>query len=70
MPILEQDIVFLKSEVMADVPEGGGAATGNVVVDNVSNNVFDDIPELSRIVGEVSLRKISLAVRTGDDGDV
>ena len=64
MPILEQDIVFLKSEVMADVPEGGGAATGNVVVDNVSNNIFDDIPELSRIVGEVSLRKIALAVQT------
>lgn len=66
MPILEQDIVFLRSQVMADVPEGGGAASGAIVVDNQSNNVFDDIPELSRIVGEVSLRQVYLAVQTAD----
>lgn len=66
MPILEQDIKLLKSQVMADVPEGGGAATGTVIVDNVSNNVFADIPELSRVIGEVSLRLAYLGVQTAD----
>lgn len=66
MPILESDIVLLKHQVMADVPEGGGAATGEIIVDNVSNNIFADIPELARIIGEVSLRGVSLAVQTDD----
>ena len=31
MPIQEQNIVFVESQVMDDVPEGGGAATGRVI---------------------------------------
>lgn len=64
MPILEQDIKLLKSQVMEDVPEGGGAATGVEIVDNVSNNIFADIPELDRITGAVSLRLAYLSVQT------
>lgn len=33
MPILDGDIVLLKSSVLDDVPEGGGMATGIAVVD-------------------------------------
>lgn len=66
MPILEQDIQLLKSQVPADVPEGGGAATGEVIVDNQSNNIFADISELDRILGAVSLRLGYLGVRTPD----
>ena len=33
MPIQEQNIQFVESQVMDDVPEGGGAATGRVIPD-------------------------------------
>jgi hypothetical protein len=64
MPIQEQDIQILKSQVLADVPEGGGAATGNQVVDGASNNLFPDVSELDRVYGAVNARKVFLGVRT------
>lgn len=64
MTILEGDIQILSSQVLADVAEGGGAATGAAIVDGVSNNLFDDISELDRTVGRVNLRKVFPAVRT------
>jgi hypothetical protein len=64
MAILDSDIQLLASQVLADVPEGGGAATGIEIQDGVSNNLFDDISELDRVYGDVSLRKVFVAVRT------
>lgn len=64
MAILDGDIVLLKSAVIDDVPEGGGMATGNVVVDGVSNNLFPDISELDRTYGRIGLRKVFPAVLT------
>lgn len=64
MPILDGDIVLLKSSVLDDVPEGGGMATGLAVVDGVSNNLFPDISELDRTYGRISLRKVFPAVLT------
>ena len=64
MAIQEQNIVFVESQVMDDVPEGGGAATGNVIIDGQMNNVFEDISDLDRALGRFNLRKIFLAVRT------
>lgn len=64
MPIQEQNIQFVRSEVMDDVAEGGGAATGNVVVDGTMNNVFEDISDLDRAYGRFNLRKLFVAVRT------
>ena len=63
MPIPEGNIVFVKSQTMDDVPEGGGAATGTVVVDAQLNNVFEDISDLDRTYGRFNLRKLFLAVR-------
>lgn len=63
MPIQEQNIVFVESQVMDDVPEGGGAATGLVIPDGVMNNVFEDISDLDRAYGRFNMRKIFLAVR-------
>lgn len=63
MAIQESNIVFVKSQVMDDVPEGGGAATGTVIADGVMNNVFEDISDLDRAYGRFNLRKIFLAVR-------
>ena len=64
MPIQEQNIKFLASQVMDDVPEGGGAATGNEIPDGVMNNVFEDISDMDRAMGRFNLRKLFLAVRT------
>ncbi|WP_379945060.1 hypothetical protein OZ656_06020 [Marinobacter sp. LM1] len=64
MPIQEQNIKFLASQVMDDVPEGGGAATGNEIPDGMMNNVFEDISDLDRAMGRFNLRKLFLAVRT------
>lgn len=66
MAILDGDIQLLKSEVLDDVPEGGGMATGNAVVDGASNNLFPDISELDRTIGRVALRKVFPAVVTDD----
>lgn len=66
MPILEGDVQIMLSQVLADVPEGGGAATGEEMSDGVSNNLFPDVSELDRVYGRVSLRKVFPSVRTED----
>jgi len=66
MPIQSGDVKLLKSAVMADVPEGGGAPTGNAIADGVSNAIFPDISELDRAGGRVNLRKTFVSVQTDD----
>lgn len=66
MPIQSGDVKLLKSAVMADVPEGGNAPTGNVIEDGISNAIFPDISELDRAGGRVNLRKTFLSVQTDD----
>lgn len=65
MSITTSDIKLLASEVMADTGDGGGAMTGNVIVDGQSNNLFDDISDIDRVYGAVNLRKVFAAVQTG-----
>jgi hypothetical protein len=64
MTILAGDIKLLKSDTMSDVPEGGGAITGQLVVSGVSNNIFDDISSIDRVYGAVHMRKVFPAVQT------
>lgn len=66
MPITEQDIKLLASQRMTDTPDGGGRMTGNVVQSGVDNNIFDDVSNLDRVYGNVSLRKVFAAVLTND----
>ena len=66
MPILSGDIKLVASQVMDDVPEGGGAPTATVILDGVSNAVFPDISELDRAGGRVNLRKLHVTVQTND----
>jgi hypothetical protein len=66
MPIQSGDVKLLKSAVMADVPEGGGAPTGNAIPDGVSNAIFPDISELDRAGGRVNLRKTFVSIQTDD----
>ncbi|TXT38832.1 MAG: hypothetical protein FD135_2623 [Comamonadaceae bacterium] len=64
MTINQGDIKFVASQVMDDVPEGGGAPTATVIADGVSNAIFADISEVARAGGEVSLRLVYLHVQT------
>lgn len=58
MAILEGDIKLLKSAVMADTSDGGGAMTGIAVIDGQSNNLFPDTSEVDRALGRVNMRKV------------
>lgn len=66
MPILSDDILLVRSQVMADVPEGGGAMTGTAIVDGQSNNVFPDISSDDRASGRYTLRKAFGVARSLD----
>lgn len=66
MPIQSDDIKLLRSAVMADVPEGGGAATGIEVIDGQSNNIFPDTSSDDRASGRFRLRKMFGAAHTDD----
>lgn len=62
MPILEADVKFRASQRMTDFTDGGGLMSTTVIVDGVDNNLFDDITDLQRLFGHLSLRKVYGAV--------
>jgi hypothetical protein len=64
MTIQTGDIKLLKSQVLLDTEDGGGAMTAAEVVDGVSNNLFPDVSELDRTYGRIALRKAFPAVQT------
>ena len=66
MPIQTEDIKLLKSQVMADTSDGGGAMTGAEVVDGVSNNLFPDTSSVDRALGRVNIRQIYGVAHTND----
>ncbi|MFV0679428.1 MAG: hypothetical protein ACK5NW_03905, partial [Ottowia sp.] len=49
---------------MADVPNGGGGPSGNLIEWGQSNTMFDDVDSVSRTVGNVSIRQAFLHVDT------
>lgn len=64
MAIYQSDIKLEASKVMADVPEGGGGPSGIALLSGKSNNIFEDITEVARAGGSLSLRQIFLAIRS------
>lgn len=66
MPIETKDLVLYESERLTDNDDGGGKYNGQIIVDGQSNNLFDDVSELDRTMGDVSMRKIYPAVTTND----
>jgi hypothetical protein len=66
MTISEHDLKLLKSERMTDFADGGGKMTAVEVVDGQVNNLYNDISQLDRTYGRVSLRKAYAAVQTAN----
>ncbi|MBX7228423.1 MAG: hypothetical protein K1X48_02305 [Burkholderiaceae bacterium] len=64
MTIQTGDIKLMKSQVMLDTPDGGGAMSNVEVIDGQSNNVFPDVSELDRTYGRIALRKVFPAIQT------
>lgn len=66
MPIETKDLVIYHAERDTDNADGGGKYNGQMVVDGLSNNLFNDISEIDRTTGDVSMRKVYTAVTTAD----
>ena len=67
MAINQNDLEILKTQNMTDASDGGGLPSAVPVADGKSNNLFSDVSDIDRLMGRVRLRKIILAVMTGDD---
>ena len=70
MAIKEGDVVLLKSLVMADVPEGGGGPSAAEIKDGRSNDMFADVSDANRLLGNVTLRQVAVAVQTDDTDSI
>lgn len=66
MAIETKNLVLYKSERLSDTEDGGGKYSGQMFEDGQSNNLFNDVSDLDRTMGDVSLRKLFPAVTTND----
>lgn len=66
MSLLAGDIRFARSANMADVPEGGGPPSAQLLTSGRSNEIFPDISEETRTVGRVEIYQIFGILRNTD----
>ena len=69
MAIFKGDITLKKTQVMRDVPEGGGAPTQEVIPDGGNNTIFPDVSETDRAGGRFNLRKVVVHVDSDNTDD-
>lgn len=58
MPLQSNDVKIFKSDKMNDEAAGGGSTTHVAIVGGESNNIFDDVSQLDRVTGRLSMRKV------------
>lgn len=66
MTITVADLKFFQSERMTDNSDGGGQMTANEIESGEENQIFDDLSDVDRAAGDVSIRKIFGAVTSED----
>lgn len=66
MPMHQADMRFARSVVMADVPEGGGPPSAQLIPDGASNTIFPDISEDTRTVGRTEVYQVHTVLRNTD----
>ena len=66
MAISPTDVKLYESQRLTDEDDGGGRATGNVIMDGDINNLFPDISRLDRTIGDVALRKAFVGIATAN----
>lgn len=66
MAITVADLKFFQSERMTDEADGGGRMTATEIVSGADNQIFDDVSDVDRAAGDVSIRKVYAAVTSPD----
>lgn len=66
MAITVDTLKFFKSERMTDYINGGGKMTANEILLSEKNAIFDDVSDVDRAAGDVSVRKVFAAVTSSD----
>lgn len=66
MTITVADLKIYQSERMADTSDGGGRMSAIQVVSGAENQIFDDVSDVDRASGDVSIRKVFAAVTSAD----
>lgn len=66
MPLLAGDIRLTRSANMADVAEGGGPPSAQLLTSGRSNEIFPDMSEETRTVGRVEIYQIFGVLRNTD----
>lgn len=66
MPITAADLIWAKSERMTDEDDGGGRLTAQAIAWGEENQVFDDLTDVERAAGKVSIRKVYAGVASAD----
>ncbi|MCU0806396.1 MAG: hypothetical protein MUC53_00130 [Candidatus Contendobacter sp.] len=66
MAITVADLKFFQSERMTDETDGGGQMTDTEIVSGTDNQIFDDVSDVDRAAGDVSLRKVYAAVTSAN----
>ncbi|WP_252177187.1 hypothetical protein [Endozoicomonas sp. 4G] len=67
MAINNDDVKLFESQRLTDEQDGGGRATGTVVIDGNVNNLFQDISRIDRTIGDVALRKAYIGISTDNN---
>lgn len=68
MSIEAKDLRLYQSQDMTDESSGGGPMSGVEIVAGEDNQIFDDISDVDRAGGDVSIRKIFGTVQSDDTG--
>ena len=66
MPLQQADIRFARAANMADVPEGGGPPSAQLIPDGASNTIFPDVREEDRATGRVEIKQVHTVLRNTD----
>lgn len=66
MTITAADLGFRQTERMTDNPDGGGRVTAVEIVSGRENQIFDDLSDVDRAAGDVSIRKVGAVVMSDD----
>lgn len=67
MPITADTLRWFQSQRMTDEDDGGGRMAPVEIVPSVENQIFDDLSDVDRAAGDVSIRKVYAAVASADD---
>lgn len=67
MAITIDSLKFKASERMTDNSDGGGMMGATEIVSGVENSVFDDVSDVDRATGDISIRKVYASVASADN---